>query len=181
MPAVAPAAAAAERRAHRARVARRLVRCAPAAVAALDWDALERAPDWLALSDVELATLQARIGAVLCAGVLRLWIDGARLAAAREVLGEAYLAALLAEPEAAAIATGLVALPRIDSAAAVGPALQAAGSSVLLAALPHGPLRQAVGAVFTAAVASPMTHELAASLVARAYALAHRAASRGTA
>lgn len=164
-------------RARRARVASLLVARAPEAVAALDWPALDRAPDWLALDVDALAAFQRQVGAVLCARAMRLWIDGPRLAAARELLGTPFLAALLAEPDLAAVPMGLVPVPRIDAAAQVGPALQAAGGSVLLAAMPHGPLRTAAGAALAPVVASSMAHELAESIVAQAKALAAKVAS----
>lgn len=172
------ASSAVQTRRHRAAVARRLVERAPDAVAALDWEACERAPAWLALGADELTTFQCRVGAVLCARALRLWIDGPRLAAARALLGESFLAQLLAQPDSASIPLGLIGAPRIDSAAQVGPALQAAGASVLLASLAHGPLRQAVGVMLAPAAPSTMTHELADTLVARAHALAQDAAAR---
>lgn len=177
MVATEPTAAARLRR-HRAAVARRLIERAPDAVAALDWDACDRAPAWLALDDAGLTTFQCRVGAVLCARALRLWIDGPRLAAARAILGDDFLAQVLAQPDSASIPLGLVGAPRIDSATQVGPALQSAGASVLLASLAHGPLRQAVGVMLAPAAPSTMTHELADTLVARAHALDHDAAAR---
>lgn len=173
--------AAAHVRRHRAAVARRLIGRAPDAVAGLDWDACDRAPAWLALDDDDLASFQCRVGAVLCARALRLWIDGPRLAAARAILGDGFLAQLLAQPDSASIPLGLVGAPRIDHAAQVGPALQAAGASVLLASLAHGPLRQAVGVMLAPAAPSTMTHELADTLVARAQALGQGVPSRVTA
>ncbi len=175
------ATAAAQMRAHRAAVARCLIERAPDAVAALDWEACERAPAWLALGDDELATFQCRVGAVLCARALRLWIDGPRLAAARAILGERFLAQLLAQPDSVSIPLGLIGAPRIDSAAQVAPALQSAGASVLLASLAHGPLRQAVGVMLAPAAPSTMTHELADTLVARAHALGQGGNERGVA
>lgn len=168
-------------RRHRAAVARRLIERAPDAVTALDWEACERAPAWLALDDDALASFQCRVGAVLCARALRLWIDGPRLAAARTILGETFLAQLLAQPDSASIPLGLIGAPRIDSAAQVGPALQAAGASVLLASLAHGPLRQAVGVMLAPAAPSTMTHELADTLVARAHALGQGVPARAAA
>lgn len=159
-------------RARRARIASLLVARAHEAVAALDWEALDRAPDWLALGDVELAALQRRIGAVLYARAIRLWIDGPRLAAARDLLGAKFLAALLGQPDAASIPLGLVGAPGIASAAEVASALQSAGASVLLAAMPHGALRNAAAEVLAPVTASAMSHELAESLIAQAAALA---------
>jgi hypothetical protein len=167
-----PAPTHAQRRRQRAAIAQRLVPKAPEAMAALDWDTLARAPAWLALPPAALASFECQVGAVLCARALQLWIDGARLAAARAALGEGFLAALLALPEEASISPALVACPQIDVAAHVVPLLQASGSSVLLASLPHGALRHAACAALAPAQPSTMAPELAQTLVARAQALA---------
>ncbi|MEP7280391.1 MAG: hypothetical protein ABI696_00320 [Rubrivivax sp.] len=177
----APASPAA-RRAHRAALARRLVVCAPEACAALDWDALDRAPDWLALTDAEREALQCRIGALLYGRAVRLWIDGPRLAAARTVLGDTFLEALLTQPDEQSIPTALADVPTIVTAAQVAPTWQTVGASVLLASLAPGPLRQAAKAVLGPVAPSAMAHECAVSLVARAVAQDGRAApSRGAA
>ena len=109
-------------RLRRAAVAERLLSGSPQAVASLDWDALDRAPAWLALTDAEFTTFQCRVGAVLCGHALRLWIDRARLAAAQAALGAPFLRALLAERGSASIPTDLFACPEIDSPADVEPA-----------------------------------------------------------
>lgn len=158
--------AASNTRRHRAAVAERLA--GHEAAAALDWDTLDRAPAWLALADAEFAAFQRRVGAVLQARALRLWIDGPRIAAARAALGAPFLARLLAQPDSVSIPVGLVGLPPIERAQQVAPLLQAAGAGVLLASLPHGPLRRAVTEALAPASASPMAHELAAALVERA-------------
>src|SRR5207244_226909 len=72
-----------ERRARRAMIAHRLMAKAADAAAVLDWETLDRAPGWLGLPEGALALCARRIGAVLCAPALRLWIDGPRIAAAR--------------------------------------------------------------------------------------------------
>jgi hypothetical protein len=154
------------RRRHRAAVARRVA--GHEAAAALEWDALDRAPGWLALPDPEFATFQRRVGAVLQGRALRLWIDGPRIAAARAALGAPFLAKLLAQPDSVSIPVGLVSVPPIDRAEQVAPMLHAAGAAVLLASLPHGPLRRAAAEALAPATASPMAHELAAALVERA-------------
>ena len=168
-------------RRRRAALARRLVASAPDVVAALDWDALDRAPDWLALPDDDLLALQRQVGALLCVAEMRLWIDGARLAAARATLGEPYLRALLAQPATPATPLDSAVGPRIELPGQVGALLQLAGASVLLASLTHGPLRRAASAALAPAVASTLARELARSLVARAQSLAATAAAGSTA
>jgi hypothetical protein len=176
-PTPASAAHAAEARRRRATVAQRLIDLAPAAAAALDWDALDQAPDWLGLPDAAFVILQSRVGALLYAPALRLWIDGPRLAAARVLLGAAVLDDLLAQPESA-MPRGLANVPRIDAAAQVGPLLKAAGTAVLLAALPAGTLREAVCQALAPVLPSPMSHELAETLISRARALGQGSPTR---
>lgn len=159
-------------RLHRAAVAQRLLASAPQAAAPLDWDALGRAPAWLALPESAFATFQCRVGAVLHGRALRLWIDRARLTAAQAALGAPFLRQLLAEPESASIPIGLVAGAEIESPAQVEPVLRQAGAAVLLACLPDGLLRDALGAALVPVTASPMAAELALTLVARTEALA---------
>lgn len=165
-----PGAAAADKRRRRAAVAQRLVDLAPAAVSVIDWDALDGAPEWLSLPEAAQLILQARIGALLYAPELRLWIDGPRLAAARGLLGDAVLDDLLMQPEAA-MPRGLLRCPRIDHAGEVAPKLHGAGLAVLLAALPRGLLREIVVAATGAEAPSSMTQDLAATLITRARAL----------
>jgi hypothetical protein len=165
-PPTAAAAAAARRR--RTTVAARLIHQAPQVAAALDWDTLDSAPSWLSLPEDQLTALQCRTGALLHVRAMQLWIDGARLGAARAVLGEPFLRSLLAQPEAAALPTGSVNLPRIDAAKQVAPLLRAAGASVLLASLPPGPLRSAAAALLAPAAVAEMHAELAQTLIARA-------------
>lgn len=171
-----PASAAADTRRRRALVAARLIHKAPQVAAVVDWETLERAPAWLALPDTELGRRECRIGALAQARSIRLWIDGPRLAAARVMLGEDFLARLQALPEMAVMPAGSLSLPRIDAAAQVGPLLQAAGASVLLATLEPGPLRQAAQALLSPAAAAEMHAGLAEALIARADALAQTAA-----
>ncbi|NRF67257.1 hypothetical protein HLB44_09705 [Aquincola sp. S2] len=154
----------------RATLAQRLMDLAPAAVEAVDWDALDRAPDWLALPDAAFLILQARLGALLHLPAMRLWIDGPRLVAARALLGEAVFGDLLLQPESA-MPFGLTPLARIESAAQVGPRLRAAGVAVLLAALPQGALRDAVCRALAPVEPARMTPELAETLIVRARAL----------
>ena len=169
----------AARRRRRAGVAQCLMAAAPEAVAALDWEMLDRAPAWLALPPDALERFQCQVGAVLGASALRLWIDGPRLAAARAALGEPFLQALLAQPALTSMPLDLSARPCIETAAQVGERLRIAGASVLLAALAHGPLRRAVGAALAPAEASPLAPEIARSLIVRAQTLAaNRAPTR---
>lgn len=167
-----------ERRRRRAAAAARLVAGAPEALAELDWDALDQAPAWLSLPDPALATVQRQIGALLHAPQIRLWIDGPRLGAARGAVGEAFLQALLAQPEAPPLPGDVAARVRFTDADQVRTQLQIAGASVLLASLPQGPLRRAVAAAMAPTAASPMADELARSMVARVQALSAPAAAR---
>ena len=162
------AAAAASARRHRTMVAARLIHQAPRLAATLDWDTLDNTPTWLSLPDDELTALQCRIGALLYSRAMRLWIDGARLGAARAVLGEPFLHGLLTQPDAAAVPAGAMKLPRIETALQVGPLLRATGASVLLASLPAGPLQGAAAALLAPAVAAEMHPELAQTLISRA-------------
>jgi len=145
---------------------------APAAAADLDWDALDAAPDWLAWPEAQALALQYRVGALLCAPTIRLWIDAPRLAAAARVVGAEYLQALLSLPDQQVLPRDLADCPRIDRPEQVAPLLRAAGAAVMLAALPAGPLRRAVASTLAPITASPMAGALAESLVARAQRLA---------
>ena len=156
-----------ERRRRRAACAERLLAKAPEAAPSLDWDALDHAPPWLGVPEPMLAAFQRRVGAVLCAPALRLWIDGPRLAAARAALGDPFLHALLAAPDFPDLHAATAAPPRLDAAERIGALLQAAGGGVLLASLPDGPLRSAAGAAMAPAVPLLMGAELAQALVAR--------------
>jgi hypothetical protein len=161
-----------ERRRRRAAVATRLATGNADAVAVVDWHMLDAAPAWLALRDAELATLQRRIGALLYAPEIRLWIDHARLAAARTALGETFMQALLAQRDLLAFPIDAGARPRINAADQVPVQLQLAGAAVLLASLPQGPLRQAMSTAWTTVAAAPMAAELAQSYVTRGQSLA---------
>lgn len=163
-------AAPALQRRHRAAVARRLAD--HEAAAALDWDLLGRAPDWLALPEEDLAAFQRRVGAVFQARAIRLWIDGARIGAAKVALGEGFLARLLALPDSVSIPMELLGVPRAETAAQVAPLLRDSGAAVLLATLSPGALRRAAAALLAPASASSMAAELASTLVERTRSLA---------
>jgi len=170
-----PALDAATRRQRRAAVARRLLAAAPDVAASLDWETLDSAPAWLALSDAELMVLARQVGAMLCATSVRLWIDGARLGAARAALGAPFLQALQALPDAQLLPRNVAPCPRIDAAEQVAPMLRTSGLGVLLASLPNGPLRRAATALL-GSTASTMAAALAHALVSRAQTLATRQA-----
>jgi hypothetical protein len=163
------------RRAVRAAAARRLLGAAPDCAGTLDWDTLAQSPHWLALPEAALARFARRLGAVLCAPAVKLWIDGPRIAAARAALGDAFLQALLAEPDVPAIDAGGRA--RQESAERLPGLLQAGGAGVLLASLPAGPLRRAAAALLGPAVDLALTPALAHTLIARTQALAAGAAN----
>lgn len=154
----------------RAAVARRLLQQAPEAAAALDWDTLDRAPAWLALPEEELHTLQHRLGAVQCAAALRLWIDAARLGAARDVLGDPFLQAVLGLPDDTAAPTP----PRIEAADQVAPVLRQVGAAVLLGSLPAGRLRRAVQAALAPDVILSLDRDAADTTLRRTQALLAR-------
>ena len=167
----AVAHAAGSKRQQRAVVAQRLRQRAADAVGSLDWDALDAAPAWLALPDAELQRFEAQVGALLCAPIVKLWIDGQRLTAARAVLGAGFLQALRALPSTQMLPSNVAPCPRIDSAEQVAPMLRSAGVSVLLASMQPGPLRSVVGSALAGTPAA-MAAPLAQSLIARAISLA---------
>lgn len=166
-----------ERRRRRAAVAARLLASGAGAISAIDWEMLETAPAWLALPDAKLATLQRQIGALIYAPEIRLWIDGARLGAARATLGETFMSALLAQQDLLAFPLDAGARPRIDSAEKVATHLQVVGAAVLLASMPAGRLRDVVCAAMAPTAPAPLPGEMAQSLVARAASLAAQSAS----
>jgi hypothetical protein len=168
------------KRQQRAVVAQRLRSRAADAVASLDWDALDAAPGWLALPDGELQRFEAQVGAMLCAPLLKLWIDGPRLGAARAALGAAFLQALRALPSTQILPSNVAPCPRIDSAEQVAPQLRGAGASVLLASMQPGPLRLVVAAAMAPASPAAMAGPLAQSLIARAITLAAPPAGAGS-
>lgn len=160
-----------QRRRRRAAVAAQLLALAPDSAGSLDWDSLERAPGWLALPGDELTALIHRVGALVAAPQLRLWIDGARLDAARSAVGAAFLQSLLARRDNTLLPRDVTPCPRIEVAEQVAPALHGAGAAVLLAATPTAALRKLLSAAWAAAPAA-MATELAQSQIAQAQALA---------
>ena len=166
-----------ERRRRRSAIAARLLGSGAEAISAIDWETLETAPAWLALPDTKLATLQRQIGALLYVAEIRLWIDGARLTAARTVLGETFMQTLLAQRDLFAFPQDIGTRPRIDTAEHVPTHLQVAGASVLLASIPKGALRRVVSAAMAPTAALPMACEMAQSLITRAQSLAAQGAT----
>jgi hypothetical protein len=166
-----------ERRRRRAAVAQRLAAGPVEPAGDVDWDTLDAAPGWLALPEAQLATVMRQVGAIVCAPQMRLWIDGARLAAAREALGEAFLRALAAQRDLPALPRELAPQVSIDTAQDVVRGLQAAGTAVLLATLRSFALRRAASAVLGDITPAPMAAELALSLIQRAHTLARHSAA----
>src|SRR5262245_45979411 len=161
-----------ERRRRRAGVAARLLASGADAISAIDWDMLDKAPAWLALPEADLATLQRQVGALVYASQMRLWIDGARLGAARVAIGEAFMQALLGQRDLVAFPPDSIALPRIEHASKVPTNLQIVGAAVLLASMPQGSMRRVVTAAMAPTAPAAMAAEMAQSLVSRAQALA---------
>lgn len=165
------------RRRQRAAVAEQLIARVPHAVEAIDWNALDGAPEWMAWDAERLEALQHRVGALVLAPELRLWIDAPRLAAATRALGAPMLHALLALPDGEMLPRDVTPAPHIVRADQVAQSLRACGASVLLAALPSAELRQATSLLLTPTRPSPMAGALARSLVARTIQLAAQLAS----
>jgi hypothetical protein len=146
-----------ERHRRRGAVAARLLDAAPDAAAALDWDALDRAPAWLAVSDAELALEQRRIGVVLNKVAIRLWIDRRRLAAARSAVGEAFLRAALADGTAPDAARDRgIEVSSIAGDGDVGEWLRQAGAAVQVAAMSDSELRHAVAIALCGRAGNPL-------------------------
>jgi hypothetical protein len=164
---------AAARRAQRAALARRFLQGAPAAATALDWAALTQAPPWLSLSEPTLGLLARRVGSVLAAPALRLWIAAPRVAAACAALGEDWWHALQAHPHWPALPEGAVTWPldaRTDPGG-VASTLQQAGAAVLLSTLPHGATRHAASQLLVPVAALVMPIDQAQALLSTALAL----------
>lgn len=172
MTAVAASSAGATARAQRAALARELLHKAPQAAAALDWETLSQAPGWLALPETERAHFSRRVGSVMLAPALRLWISAPRVAAAREAVGADWWAALQSHNEWPALPAGMATWPDGGDAANVGELLRMAGASVLQALLPHGALRHAAAALLAPAAPFVMPAQQAQAVVQATWALA---------
>lgn len=171
----------AQRRRQRAAVATNVITIAPDTAAVVEWSDLDAAPAWLGLPSDDLFRLQRQIGALLYASQIQLWIDNARLAAARTAVGEAFLQALLQQRDLDTFARTPLKLAQIDTADQVRAMLQAAGAIVTLATLPAGTLRRALAPKLDpGSTASSLSAELAQSLAARALAIATQASAAQT-
>lgn len=137
--------------------------------AALDWAALDAAPPWLALDAVSLRLMRRRVGSVLLAPALRLWIAAAKVKAARDAVGAAWWWRLLDHrpwPDWSNELAQWGDWPAEDttSADAVAAVLDDAGTAVLLATLPHGALRHAASeALGSSTTTAPMVMAQAAA------------------
>ncbi len=131
----------------RARLARRLLDEAPAEARSLSWAQLDAAPAWLALERSELLALAQRVGSVLAAPALRLWISGPLRELARSALGAPWWRALRSAPAwpplPAGLPAGLGDWPEVTTPERLSRQFTEAGAAVLLAGLPHGALRHA--------------------------------------
>ena len=164
-----------ERRRRRAALAERLLAQAADIAPAIDWQTLDSAPPWLSLPATALTTLARRLGALLCAPALRLWIDRPRLAAAHAAVGAPFLQAVLAQPDGPALQPALATQLQLAAADRVGALLQSSGVAVLLATLPPGTLERAAAAMLAPAAALDVAPQTALELVAHEQALAEEA------
>jgi hypothetical protein len=165
---------AAAQRAQRAAVARALEGRAPRQAAGLDWQALDDAPPWIALDDNSLRLLRRRVGSVLLAPALRLWISAAKVNAARATLGDDWWRRLLEHQpwpdwssELAQWGDWPADAPSTPEAVAA--VLDEAGGAVMLGTVPHGALRHAVSQALAAlaaleSAATPLESATATSL-----------------
>jgi len=164
-----------ERRQQRAQLARRVLAHAAHVATALDWDTLDDGPAWLSLPEPALGELQCRLGALLCAPALRLWIDRPRVDAARAAVGTAVWQAVLARSgatdEACSPCNALALALARASAAHVEALLRGAGAAVLLGSMESNvlaPVAQALVAPVTGFAVEP---QLACALMDRLAAL----------
>jgi hypothetical protein len=156
-----------ELRHRRAAIAERLLEKAHHLAPAIDWDALDQAPPWLSLPAPALAALERRLGAMLCAPALRLWIDRPRLASVHAAVGAPFLQAVLAQPDGPALQPAVAMQLHLAAAAQVGALLQASGVAVLLASLPPGALKRAAATALAPAAALDVAPQAALELLAR--------------
>lgn len=172
-PAGQPASGAARQRGHRAELAARLLADAPRAAHALDWAALDAAPPWLGLGPAARALFARRVGAVLAAPALRLWIAAPRIGAVQAAVGVDWWQALVGRTDWPALPPALPAWPDDgpSGAAGIAASLQAAGAAVLLATLPHGALRHVASELLAPAAAFLVPPPAARALLETALAL----------
>lgn len=174
-------APAALKRRQRAEFAARLLAEVPRAAGVLDWAALDAAPAWLGLGPAARALFARRVGAVLAAPALRLWIAAPQIAAAQAAVGTDWWQALLARSDWPTLPPATPAWPSDGPADAAGIAawLQAAGAAVLLAALPHGALRHVASELLAPAAAFLVPPPAARALLETTLSLQHALASTG--
>ena len=179
-PSRAPSPAAWRRR-HRADVARQLMAEVPQAARALDWPTLAEAPAWLTLSRNAQRLFARRVGSVLAAPALRLWIAAPQIAAAQAARGEDWWKALMARPDWPALPPQLSPWPEgaATDPAGVAAVLHEAGAAVLLATLPHGALRHAASQLLSPAAALLMPRAAAEALLRTTLEIQHGLASGG--
>ena len=112
----------------------------------LSWQTLSHCPDWLGLPDSIFASLQRRLGAIVYASQIRLWIDQPRLAAARDAVGAPWLHRLCSQREIVPLPMQGFDREPIDHAGQVVGALSRAGAALLTANIAPGPLHEAFAA-----------------------------------
>jgi len=156
-----------ELRHRRAAIAERLLTKAPHLAPAIDWDTLDQAPSWLSLPAPALAALERRLGVLLCAPALRMWIDRPRLAAVQTAVGAPFLQAVLTQPDGPALRPAVAMQLQLAAAGQVGALLQASGVAVLLASLPSGALKRAAATALAPAAALDVAPQAALELLAR--------------
>jgi len=158
-----------ERRARRAAVALNLVsNSAGQELQPPSWQQLSDLPDWCLWSDAPRAQLVRVAGALFAAPGMRLWIDAARLQAARALIGERLFDAVMSSPALPAQA------PSVPSSGDLARLLDTAGRAVLLGSLgaawmrsfvaPRLPAADAQSPLCPAAVARPLTAQALALL-----------------
>ena len=106
----------------------------------LDWQALSQCPDWLGLPDPVFASLQRRLGAIVYAAQIRLWIDQPRLRAARQAVGAPWLHRLCSQRAIVPLPMEGFELEPIEKADQVVGALSRAGVALLAANIAPGAL-----------------------------------------
>jgi len=109
----------------------------------LDWYTLSQCPDWLGLPDPVFASLQRRLGAIVYAAQIRLWIDQPRLSAARQAVGAPWLHRLCSQRAILPLPMEGFESESIDKPEQVVGALSRAGAALLAANIAPGALHDA--------------------------------------
>ncbi len=158
-----------ERRARRAAVALNLVSSgAGHELQSPSWQQLSDLPDWCLWPEGPRAQLVRVAGALFAAPGMRLWIDAARLQAARALIGDRLFDAVMSSPVLPSQA------PSVPSSGDLARLLDTAGRAVLLGSLgaawmrsfiaPRLPAADAQAPLCPAAVARPLTAQALALL-----------------